>query len=248
MSKFIPGNHRHLTIDDRMYIENSLHAGVPLSYIARYLCKDPTTISKEILRHRRINTWNRGSFNNPYNFCIHRYRCKKTNACDKLIICDTKCRSCHKCNSVCSRFERERCDRMEHAPYVCNGCDKPRHLCTIQTKYDYNAKIAQRLYEEQRTSSREGINLSKKELHSIDQIVRPLVEQGQSPYMILTNHPELDMSVKTLYNYINQGVLLTRNVDLKRKTKFKPRKCHKKQIIKAISDHGYKVRHAAVSI
>ena len=231
MSKFIPGNHRHLTIDDRMYIENSLHAGVPLSYIARYLCKDPTTISKEILRHRRINTWNRGSFNNPYNFCIHRYRCKKTNACDKLIICDTKCRSCHKCNSVCSRFERERCDRMEHAPYVCNGCDKPRHLCTIQTKYDYNAKIAQRLYEEQRTSSREGINLSKKELHSIDQIVRPLVEQGQSPYMILTNHPELDMSVKTLYNYINQGVLLTRNVDLKRKTKFKPRKCHKKQII-----------------
>ena len=39
------------------------------------------------------------------------------------------------------------------------------------------------------------------------------------------------MSVKTLYNYINQGILLTRNVDLKRKTKFKPRKCHKKQII-----------------
>lgn len=231
MSKFIPGNHRHLTIDDRMYIENSLNANVPLSYIARYLCKDPTTISKEILRHRRINTWNRGSFNNPYNFCIHRYRCKKTNACDKLIICDTKCRSCHKCNSVCSRFERERCERMEHAPYVCNGCDKPRHLCTIQTKYDYNAKIAQRLYEEQRTSSREGINLTKKELHSIDRIVCPLVEQGQSPYMILTNHPELDMSVKTLYNYINQGVLLTRNVDLKRKTKFKPRKCHKKQII-----------------
>lgn len=120
---------------------------------------------------------------------------------------------------------------MEHAPYVCNGCEKPRHLCPIQTKYDYNAKIAQRLYEEQRTSSREGINLSKQELHSIDRIVRPLVEQGQSPYMILTNHPELDMSVKTLYNYISQGVLLTRNVDLKRKTKFKPRKCHKKQII-----------------
>lgn len=72
MSKFIPGNHKHLTIDDRLYIENSLNASVPLSYIARYLCKDPTTISKEILRHRRINTWNRGSFNNPYNFCIHR--------------------------------------------------------------------------------------------------------------------------------------------------------------------------------
>jgi len=231
MSKLIPGNHKHLTLDDRLYIENSLNSNIPLSHIARYLCKDPTTISKEILRHRKINTWNRGSFNNPYNFCIHRYHCKKKNACGKLIICDTKCRSCHKCNSVCSRFERERCDQIEHAPYVCNGCEKPRHLCTIQTKYDYNALIAQRIYEKLRTSSREGINLSKKDLHSIDQTVRPLIDKGQSPYIILTNHPELGISVKTLYNYIDQGVLLTRNIDLKRKTKFKPRKCHKQQII-----------------
>lgn len=231
MSRLIPGNHKHLTIDDRLYIEQALNNGVALSYIARYLCKDPTTVSKEILRHRRVNTWNRGSFNNPYNFCIHRFHCKKTNACDKLIICDTKCRSCHKCNSVCSRFEREQCSRIESAPYVCNGCDRPRHLCTIQTKYDYNAKIAQRLYEEKRSASREGINLSKKEFLAIDRIVTPLIAQGQSPYMIIANHPELEMSVKTLYNYINQGVLLSRNIDLKRKTKFKPRKCHKKQIM-----------------
>lgn len=48
--------------------------------------------------------------------------------------------------------------------------------------------------------------------------------------MILTNHPELGMSVKTLYNYIEQEHLLTRNVDLKRKAKFKPHKSHKTQI------------------
>ena len=48
--------------------------------------------------------------------------------------------------------------------------------------------------------------------------------------MIFTNHPELGMSVKTLYNYIEQGYLLTRNVDLKRKTKFKLRKSHKTRI------------------
>ena len=231
MSKLIPGNHKHLTIDDRLYIENALDSNVPFSYIARYLCKDPTTISKEILRHRQINTWNRGSFNNPYNFCIHRFRCKKTNACDKLIICDKTCRSCHKCNKVCSRFEPERCDRLDRAPYVCNGCDKPRHLCTLQTKYDYKAKVAHRLYEELRSSSREGLNLTKKELHAIDKVVRPLIEQGQSPYMILVNHPELSMCVKTLYRYIDLGVLLSRNVDLKRKVKFKPRKSEQKKQI-----------------
>ena len=40
----------------------------------------------------------------------------------------------------------------------------------------------------------------------------------------------LTFSVKTLYNYINQGVLLVRNVDLKRKVKFKKRKIHRSQI------------------
>lgn len=38
------------------------------------------------------------------------------------------------------------------------------------------------------------------------------------------------MSVRTLYTYLDQGILTARNIDLKRKTKFKPRKCHKTQI------------------
>ena len=88
MSRSIPGNHKHLTIHDRLYIEHSLDANLSLRDISRFLCKDPTTISKEIRLHRRINVWNRGSFNNPYNFCIHRFRCKKMNACDKIVICD----------------------------------------------------------------------------------------------------------------------------------------------------------------
>lgn len=61
-------------------------------------------------------------------------------------------------------------------------------------------------------------------------VISPLIAQGQSPYQILSNHPELDMSVRTLYNYLDQGILTARNIDLKRKVKFKPRKCHKSQI------------------
>lgn len=226
MSNLIPGNHKHLSLDDRTFIEQSLNAGKSFREIARYLCKDPSTISKEVWKHRIVNTWNRGSFNNPYNFCIHRFRCKKTNACGKLVICDTFCRSCRRCNNVCPRFEREYCRQIQKAPYVCNGCDKPRHSCTIQTKYDYNAKAAQRKYEEVLSESRSGVNLSPRELRKLDSVVRPLIEQGQSPYMILTNHPELNISVKTLYNYIDQNLLLARNVHLKRKVKFKKRKSH----------------------
>ena len=61
-------------------------------------------------------------------------------------------------------------------------------------------------------------------------VVAPLIEQGQSPYVIVTNHPELGISVKTLYNYTEQGVLLTRNIDLKRKVKFRLRKHSKPSI------------------
>jgi IS30 family transposase len=61
-------------------------------------------------------------------------------------------------------------------------------------------------------------------------VITPLIYQGQSPYQILTNHPELDMSVRTLYSYLDNGILTARNVDLKRKVKFKPRAVHKSQI------------------
>ena len=72
----------------------------------------------------------------------------------------------------------------------------------IRNKYDYNANAAQRLYEELRTSSREGISLTRKELHLIDRIVTSLISQGQSPHMILTRFPELNQSIITHYSYI----------------------------------------------
>lgn len=230
MSKLIPGNHTHLTLKDRQYIEEALNNRISFREISRYLCKDPSTISNEVRKNRFINTYHRGSFINPHNFCVHRFNCKKMNACGKIIICDIYCKSCLKCNAVCPRFEKEECKQIQKAPFVCNGCDKPRHKCSIQTKYDYNAKAADRLYRERLTDSRSGVNLSKGELLKLDSVIKPLILQGQSPYMIIANHPELNISVKTLYNYIDQGLLLTRNCDLKRKVKFKPRKCHKTQI------------------
>ncbi len=37
-------------------------------------------------------------------------------------------------------------------------------------------------------------------------IIKPLLLQGLSPYRIVTNHPELGISEKTLYNYIENGI------------------------------------------
>lgn len=68
MSKYIPGNQKHLTLEDRKYIEKSLNAGCSFKDIARYLCKDPTTISKEIRLHRLSDWYHKGCFNNAHNF------------------------------------------------------------------------------------------------------------------------------------------------------------------------------------
>lgn len=115
-------------------------------------------------------------------------------------------------------------------PYVCNGCPKAINHCTIAHKYRYDARFADRKYRELLSDSRSGISMTKHELRQKDMVISPLISQGQSPYQIITNHPELGMSVRTLYTYLDEGLFTARNIDLKRKVKFKPRKCHNTQI------------------
>ena len=121
MSKYIPGNQKHLTLNDRIYIENELNKGTSFKDIARFLCKDPTTISKEVKAHRLSDWYHKGTFYNAKNFCIHRYHCRKTNACGKIILCGVKCPSCPTCNLTCKDFQKELRCRLEKAPYVCDG-------------------------------------------------------------------------------------------------------------------------------
>lgn len=230
MSKYIPGNQKHLTIEDRIYIQNELDKGTSFKDIARFLCKDPTTISKEVKARRASDWFHKGTFLNAKNFCTKRFRCKKTNACNKILLCGVKCASCPTCNQTCPDFQKERCSKLDRAPYVCNGCSKKINHCTIAHKYTYNARFADRKYRECLKDSRSGIAMTRQELHKKYKIITPLIDQGQSPYQIVANHPELNLSVRSVYNYLDMGLLTARNVDLKRKVKFKPRKVHKSQI------------------
>ena len=69
MSNLIPGNQKHLTLQDRKFIEDSLNENLSFKEIAKYLWKDPTTISKEIRLHRVDDINPKRIFNNPHNFC-----------------------------------------------------------------------------------------------------------------------------------------------------------------------------------
>ena len=213
-----------MTLDDRISIEKGLDQHLSLRSIALQLGKDPTTISKEIKKHRSFQEHNH--FNEPANKCALAKDCKKKNICGTYApVCKRMCRSCNHCNSHCEDFipRSYHCSLLDKAPFVCNGCSK-KNPCRLDKAY-YRSSTAHRQYKTILVESRAGINISPADLVALDELVTPLILQGQSPYMILRNHPEIALSEKTLYNYIESGALSVKNIDLPKKVKYKVRSC-----------------------
>lgn len=131
---------------------------------------------------------------------------------------DAKTTLCHK---HCPDFipYDYHCKLTDKAPYVCNGCQK-KAQCRLD-KYFYRATKAQKEYK---------TILSEEELTLLDETISPLVLQGQSVYMILQNHPEITLCEKTIYNYIDSGVLSVGNLELPKKVKYKVRKSYETTI------------------
>lgn len=69
MSNLIPGNQKHLTLDNRVFIEKCLEQNMTMKDIAKPLCKDPSTISKEIKKHRTFHPHNDLASRGPVNRC-----------------------------------------------------------------------------------------------------------------------------------------------------------------------------------
>jgi IS30 family transposase len=73
--------------------------------------------------------------------------------------------------------------------------------------------------------SRLGANITEDELLALDELVSPLIKRGQSVHHIATHNANLlDVSEKTIYRYVNGGLLQARNLDMPRVCRLKPRK------------------------
>ena len=122
MSKNIPGNQKHLSLEDRLFIEQSLNHELSFKEIPKYLCKDPSTISKEVKKHQASNWYHKGSLLNKKNFCVHRYQCRKTKIYKKIILCGIKCTSCPSCNQTCKDCEKEAREKGSiNTPLIAKG-------------------------------------------------------------------------------------------------------------------------------
>lgn len=219
MSKSIH-TQKHMTLSDRIFIEQALANHESFKDIAAVLKKDPSTISKEIRKHRLFKE---GSHYNLKNNCSLLSSCQHMRICDgKLCSCPCKrSRTCD-CTKHCPDFTPYICKKLNMPPYVCNGCSN--HACR-HDKYFYRAKDADSSYEQTKHECRQGINLTPEERASLDDLVSPLIRNGQTMDHIFSEHKEgIPCSKRTLYRYIDAGILSVRNIDLPRKVKYKPRK------------------------
>ena len=220
MSRNIPGNNKHLTLSDRIYIEKCLDEDSTFKDIAKYLCKDPSSITREV-KSRLIYT---NSMNHTaVNYCANKSICREVNICNCPACGNKRCSKCNRCNKNCKKFKPNDCyKRMHRAPYVCNGC--PNRFGCHQPKRYYRATNAEHEYKEKLHNCREGINLTPEELTRLDNLISPLVLKGQPIFHIYTNNKgEIGCSVKTIYNYINAGILSAKRMDLRRAVKYKKR-------------------------
>ena len=218
------GNQKHLTLDQRIEIEKGLTENKSFSAIAKLIGKDPSTISKEIRLHARTKERPDAGYTNPP--CINRKNCKLTCLCDEQ--CGTLCKICKKqdmrCIDVCPNYQTAECEKLKKPPYVCNGCGKKTH-CLMPRQF-YSSKYANDCYRDTLVSSREGINQTPESIQKMNDLLTPLLKEKKQSiaHVYATHAEEIGCSRRTLYTYIDMGFFEVRNIDLRRRVRYKKRK------------------------
>ena len=172
-------------------IETGIRNGSSKKSIADTLGKDKSTIGKEIKLHRILSK-----------------KCNLPLECSNY----KKCKLGRTCKASCSDYIPFTCSRRDWTPGACNGCSKTSSCHFNHYKYDPSS--AEHEYKSNLVSSRVGINTPEDELIRIGSIIEPLIKQGLSPYAILQIHPEIPLSEKTIYTYIETNVFKNVGIDL----------------------------------
>lgn len=210
----------HLTFSERLTIEAGIEKGWTFRKIAKLTKRHPTTISREVLENRA-----RFASNYPmHNNCQHFRQCKQKNVCGDLK-CNKSCHRCYmkNCRKTCEKYKPSKCEKPLHVPYVCNRCESKR-IC-IHEKYFYSARIAEDQSHNRLVESRRGTHLSNEEVARLDKLLKRLIKKGQPLVHIYEEHKdEIPVGLRSLYNLIDNGTLSIKNIDLRRKTGYRPRK------------------------
>lgn len=216
-----------MDLSDRIAIETGICNKDSFKKIGAQIRRHPSTIAHEVKENR---TFISGNYFMGKD-CRYVRTSHEKHVCGDMD-CEGNCCRCRKfnCTSKCKRYASVACHKYESAPYVCNACVQKR-LCT-KDRYYYSAKHADATVTRRRSESRQGIRTTSEDLNEMDKLVTKLVKKGQPLTHIYAEHEEkMPICMRTLYNYIDQGEMTIKNIDLRRKTSYRTRgKGHKKSI------------------
>ena len=203
---------KQITLSDRIVIEAGICTGKSIKKISEDIGKNPSTVSREIRTNR---SYIRGSFylNNDCKYarhCARKHICTDE-YCERLCV---KCRN-YECRDICVRYIPLKCSRIEKPPYVCNRCPT-KDKCN-KNRYIYSAKLADAASSRRRSETRRGVRLTEEQLKFVDELVTKQIKKGQPLTHIYSEHEaELPISLRSLYNYIDNGWLHVRNHNTRR--------------------------------
>lgn len=164
---------KHMTIEDRIVIQNGLEAGESFASMGRKIGVSTSTVTREVRANRTVYVPKGRSH---WNLCALKRDCDLTGICGKACSI-ASCKACARvrCNDVCPGFEERRCELIERAPYVCGACYRSSNCGFRHARY--SAAEAQLSYARRLVESREGVSLRPEQLESLVRFVRAVFSQ-----------------------------------------------------------------------
>ena len=159
MSKHIPGNQKHLTLETVFISKNELNKGTSFKDMPGSCARIPPRSQKKSGLTAFLTGTTKGPSIMQKTSVSTAITVRRPTPAERLS-CAESMRSCPTCNQTAGTSKKNACSRLDRAPYVCNGCTKKISHCTIAHKYSYNARFADRKYREKLRDSRTGINMT----------------------------------------------------------------------------------------
>lgn len=189
----------HFTMEERIELLHCITKGCSIRKTASFLHKAPSTISRELKKHR--------SFSNGFEHD----RCKHVRLCRK---------GPHS-HSNCPSYALDSCSRISKAPWICNGCENFTHC--RKSKFRYDPMQAHQKYLSTLSKSREGIPTSDDELETLNSLLTHRVKEKRQSlhHLISSDDTTIPVSLSSLYRYIDKGYLEVKHIDLPRRVRYR---------------------------
>lgn len=212
-----------LGLDERKLIQEGLDRGDSFRAIGRLIGRSASTVSREVRENRSVRS------QRPRKAaCRERDWCRRSGVCAECVRDGALCAGCdaRDCRDECPAYALQAsCERLNAAPWVCNGCRKNRYGCRRPNRYAYDAQVAQKASDARRSESRRGIDMPRERAERALSRLKDALSRGLSPYEASVLYGDVaGVSQSTIYRWADAGYGGLTNLELERKVGFKPRR------------------------